>query len=99
MATFIWPSEDGWPYPDSDLDVIDPSGSVEDDDLLCLRSGRARLFGRLDALERQVITARFGLDGERPRSLREIHDSTGLLPSEALAAMGSGLAKLRAQLR
>lgn len=99
MATFVWPSEDGWPYPDSDLDVIDPDDSAEDDDLLCLRSGRASLFGRLDALERQVITARFGLDGGQPRSLRDIHATTGLLPSEALAAMGSGLAKLRDQLR
>lgn len=98
MATFVWPSEDGWPYPDSDLDVIDLVEN-EDDDLLCVRSGRARLFSGLDALERQVINARFGLDGGGPRTIQQIHDSTGLLPSEALEAMSSGLAKLRSQLR
>lgn len=98
MATFVWPSEDGWPYPDAEIDVADRTEVEVDDDLFCVRSGRASLFRGLDALERQVITARFGLDGARPRSLEEIQNSTGLLPSETLQAMGSGLAKLRSQL-
>ena len=97
MGTFLWPSEDGWPYPDSDLDVVDPAESV-DEDLLSLRTAARRVIGNLDAMERQVITARFGLDGKGTRSFEQIQATTGLPPARALDVMGTGLAKLRRQL-
>lgn len=97
MGTFLWPSEDGWPYPDAEFDLIDPS-AVEDDDLLCVRTAPARLLRDLDVTEREVITARFGLDGRGTRSFEQIQASMGLRPAQALEAMGSGLAKLRTQL-
>ncbi|HET6811305.1 MAG TPA: hypothetical protein VFH50_09870 [Acidimicrobiales bacterium] len=97
MGTFMWPSEDGWPYPDGDLDLVDPTDAV-DEDLLSLRTSGRRLIGSLDAVERQVITARFGLDGRGARSFEQIQATTGLPPARALDVMGSGLAKLRRQL-
>ena len=97
MGTFVWPSEDGWPYPDTDLDLVDPSDAF-DDDLLSLRTAARRVIGSLDAIERQVITARFGLDGKGTRSFEQIQVATGLPPARALDVMGSGLAKLRRQL-
>lgn len=93
----MWPSEDGWPYPDGDLDVVDPAEGL-DDDLLSLRTSGRRLIGSLDAMERQVITARFGLDGRGARSFEQIEATTGLPPARALDVIGSGLAKLRRQL-
>lgn len=93
----MWPSEDGWPYPDADVDLVDPAGAV-DDDLLSLRTSGRRLIGSLDAMERQVITARFGLDGRGTRSFEQIEATTGLPPARALDVIGSGLAKLRRQL-
>jgi DNA-directed RNA polymerase sigma subunit (sigma70/sigma32) len=97
MGTFMWPSEDGWPYPDGDAELVDPAASP-DDDLLSLRTAARRMIGSLDAAERQVITARFGLDGRGARSFEQIQATTGLPPARALDVMGSGLAKLRRQL-
>ncbi|HZT68036.1 MAG TPA: hypothetical protein VFA11_19795 [Acidimicrobiales bacterium] len=98
MVKFIWPSEDGWPYPDVDDDVVDPDWS-EDDDLMSLRVTPAGLMSGLDSDERDVITARFGLDGRPPRSLKQIEAATGMAPGDLRHLMGSGLAKLRTQLR
>ena len=97
VGTFLWPSEDGWPYPDGELDEIDLAAGV-DDDLLSLRTAGRMMIGQLDALERQVITARFGLDGRGTRSFEQIQATTGLGPARVADVMGSGLAKLRRQL-
>ena len=93
----MWPSEDGWPYPDGGVELVDPAASV-DDDLLSLRTAGRRMMGDLDAVERQVITARFGLDGRGQRSFEQIQATTGLPPARVLDVMGRGLAKLRSQL-
>ena len=97
MPTFLWPAEDGWPYPDGEADSVlaeDPT----DDDLLTVRTD-GHLFDRLDPVEREVITATFGLDGHPLRTITELHDELGLPSAQLEGAMGSGLAKLRAQLR
>lgn len=98
MGAFVWPSEDGWPYPDAEVDLIDPTMPGEDDDLLFLRMRGRRVLGSLNAMERQVITARLGLDGRGVRSFEQIQATTGLPPSRAVDVMGAGLAKLRRQL-
>lgn len=77
--------------------MADPAETV-DDDLLWLRTSGRRVIGCLDAMERQVITARFGLDGRGTRSFEQIQVTTGLPPARALDVMGSGLAKLRREL-
>src|SRR5205823_3461043 len=78
-----WPSDEGWPYPDSDaeLDTLDELPDVEadvDDDIINLHALSPHLFDGMDPLERAVVTARFGLDGGPPRSMRQIQHSLGL---------------------
>jgi RNA polymerase primary sigma factor len=98
MSSFVWPSEDGWPYPDTEavgrVEVEDPY----DDDAMALRVANTRLLSRLDPLERQVLAARFGLDGAPVRSMKELGADLGLPRADVRQALGSGLTKLRAQL-
>jgi DNA-directed RNA polymerase sigma subunit (sigma70/sigma32) len=99
MPTFLWPAEDGWPYPDPEGEADaalaeDPA----DDDLLSVRID-GHLFDGLDPVERQVITAAFGLEGQPLRTIPQLHDELGLPSAQLEGAMGSGLAKLRAHLR
>ena len=96
MSTF-WATEDGWPYPDALEDWVDLD-SESDDELLNLRVPPPHLFDRLDPLERQVITARFGLQGTPVRSMKQLLHDTGLPREDLRQALGSGLEKLRSQL-
>jgi DNA-directed RNA polymerase sigma subunit (sigma70/sigma32) len=98
MSAFVWPSDDGWPYPDSDGERVDAIDDI-DDDILSLRARPAHLFDGLDPLERDVIVGRYGLGGAAPRSMKELHNDQGLPRADLRAALGSGLAKLRVQLR
>jgi DNA-directed RNA polymerase sigma subunit (sigma70/sigma32) len=95
--TFLWPADDGWPYPDAEGELVDPE-SGPDDDLLSLRATPPHLFDDLEPLEREVISARFGLDGAPVRSMKELHAELGVPREQLRLALGSGLAKLRAQL-
>jgi DNA-directed RNA polymerase sigma subunit (sigma70/sigma32) len=97
MRTFLWPAEDGWPYPDTGPEVVDPQGEV-DVDLLDLHARTPRLFAALDAVERQVITRHYGLDGAQPCSMKQLHNETGMSRAALREALGSGLGKLRTQL-
>lgn len=96
----FWPSDEGWPYPDLDAEEhvrdepADPDSDT-DDDLISLHAAAPHLFDGLSALERRVITARFGLDGGAPRTMREIQRQLGLPRADLRTALGDGLAKLR----
>jgi DNA-directed RNA polymerase sigma subunit (sigma70/sigma32) len=95
-----WPSDEGWPYPDTDaelhhLEDVADIGADTDDDLVSLHAARPHLFDDLDPLERTVITARYGLDGHQPQSIRDIQHDLGLPRGELRVALGGGLAKLR----
>jgi len=99
-----WPSDEGWPYPDADADAgadqLEELVDVEagsDDDLVALRAASAHLLDGLAPVERAVITARFGLDGSDPRTIREIQHDLGLPRAELRVALGDGLTKLRHQ--
>ncbi len=95
--TFLWPNEDGWPYPDAGREEADPQGDV-DDDVVLLRASPMRLFAQLDPLERQVLTAHYGLDGSPARSMKELHNDLGLPRAEIREVLAGGLAKLRINL-
>lgn len=97
MRTFIWPAEDGWPYPDSGPEVSDPQAEV-DDDLLSMLAGSKHLLDGLNSVERQVITDHYGLSGHPACSMKQLHYQMGLSRSELRDVLGSGLAKLRTQL-
>ena len=96
MRSYLWP-EDGWPYPDSKAELPDLDSNV-DEDAVVLRGLGPRLFEFLDPLERQVITAHYGLDGSPPRTMKELHHEMGLPRTELREALAGGLAKLRATL-
>lgn len=98
MQTFLWPAEDGWPYPDTGPEITDLSAEL-DDDLLSLQVPPPHLFDQLDPLERQVITTHYGLGGRPVRNMKQLHADTGLSRAELRQVLGSGLEKLRSQLR
>jgi len=101
MPDFLWPSEDGWPYPDPEArdatEVADPADQV-DDDLLSVRIPPPHLLDDLDPTEREVVSARFGLDGVPVRTMKELRHDMGLPRAELRGALESGLAKLRSHL-
>jgi DNA-directed RNA polymerase sigma subunit (sigma70/sigma32) len=96
MSSSVWPSEDGWPYPDTERETIDLSSEV-DDDALSVRL-TPTLLNSLDPLERILIASRYGLGGTPIRSMKQLHSDLGLPRDELRNALGSGLAKLRTQL-
>ena len=98
MRTFVWPADDGWPYPDSADEAVDLD-SEADDDLLSVKATAEHLLDRLNPLEREVVRSRFGLGGHPERSMRELVVETGLARADLRDALGTGLAKLRSQLR
>lgn len=98
MRSFAWPTEDGWPYPDSGAELIDLDAE-SDDDLLSLTIPPPHLFDDLDPIERQVITEHYGLGGVAPRTMRQLHNETGLSRADLRSVLGSGLGKLRTHLQ
>ncbi|HEX2849792.1 MAG TPA: hypothetical protein VHN98_04530 [Acidimicrobiales bacterium] len=96
MSSFLWPAEDGWPYPDPAGDMVDVESDM-DDDLLSIVTD-THLFDGLDALEREVLCARFGLRGHLVQSIDQLHDELGLPLADIEVALGSGLEKVRVHL-
>ncbi|MCU1448744.1 MAG: hypothetical protein JWP02_914 [Acidimicrobiales bacterium] len=97
MSSFLWPNDDGWPYPDTQGETIDLDAAT-DDDVLSLQASPGQLFNHLDPLERAVITAHYGLEGQTPRTMKQLHAEMGLPRAELRDALGTGLAKLRTEL-
>ena len=95
--TYLWPSEDGWPYPDGESEAT-RSDEVVDDDAMVLRAAPPHLFDHLEPLERRVVTAHYGLDGSPARSMKELRTELGVPRTEIREALAGGLAKLRARL-
>ena len=96
--TYLWPNEEGWPYPDGVGEETADSDEVVDDDAMVLRAAPPHLFDQLDPLERRVVTAHYGLDGSPPRSMKELRADLGVPRAEIREALAGGLAKLRARL-
>jgi DNA-directed RNA polymerase sigma subunit (sigma70/sigma32) len=94
--SYVWPSEDGWPYPDTERELADLSSEI-DDETLSLRLTPSFL-NSLDPLERVLIASRYGLGGTPIRSMKQLHADLGLPRDQLRTALGSGLAKLRTQL-
>jgi len=93
MSSFEWPAEEGWPYPDTEKEPIDPDGWI-DDDAVAIRATPPRLEA-LEPLERQVIVAHYGIDGSPPRTMKQLHHDLDLPRTDLRTALASGLAKLR----
>jgi DNA-directed RNA polymerase sigma subunit (sigma70/sigma32) len=97
MTSYLWPSEDGWPYPDVEGEEASFDEAF-DEDALVLRAAPRHLFDQLEPLERQVVMSHYGLDGSSPRSMKELHGDLGLTRTAVREALAGGLAKLRLQL-
>lgn len=101
MASYLWPGDTGWPTPVREevepFDVVDPEAEL-DVDALSLHAPPPHLFDDLTALERTVLGARFGIDGDRVRSMKQLHHELGLSRHEVRDALETGLAKLRSRL-
>ena len=97
MVSAYWQTDEGWPYRDGGFEPIDPDSEL-DEDLLTVRMPSRGLFGHLDPLERKVIEAHYGL-GRPARTIYELHAELGLPTADLQSVLGSGLDKLRKQLR
>lgn len=73
---------------------LNPSADERERDRFFLERLRTALV-LLKPLEREIITARHGLDDQPPQPLVEIAHRHGLSPSETLEVEEQGLAKLR----
>lgn len=96
-----WPADEGWPYADASEEDGPDQPDLEadvDDDIVAIHATGAHLFDGLGELERAVLTARFGLDGSQPRTMREIQRETGLPRAALRTALGDGLTKVRTHL-
>ena len=97
MSSYLWPNDDGWPYPDSVAELADPDAGADDDALL-LKAAPDHVLDCLEPLERRVVTLHYGLDGSPPRSMKELHADLGLTRAEVRTVLAGGLAKLRTNL-
>ena len=96
MSSYVWPTDDGWPYPDTEREMVD-LGSEVDDDALSIRLTPS-LLNSLEPLERVLVSSRYGLGGTPVRSMKQLHNDLGVPRDELRSALGSGLEKLRSQL-
>ncbi len=85
--------------PDDDFEKVTPAleaPSPEDTLVPLLRRDVLRAFlDRLPEREREVLRLRYGLDGGRPRTLREVARRLGLTPEGVRLAEQRALQKLR----
>jgi DNA-directed RNA polymerase sigma subunit (sigma70/sigma32) len=95
MSSFLWPNEDGWPYPDPGKELVDLDYELDEDSLLLKAP---HVFDSLDPIERHVIASRFGLNGTPVRTMKQLHSDLGMPRADLRDALGSGLGKLRAKL-
>jgi DNA-directed RNA polymerase sigma subunit (sigma70/sigma32) len=98
-ATYpLFPTDDGWPYPDSPPDEALHRPAADDVDLDALElQVDPRAFADLSPVERTTLERRFGLDCE-PQSMKELARGLGCSRAEARDHLGRALGKVRARL-
>jgi DNA-directed RNA polymerase sigma subunit (sigma70/sigma32) len=93
----LFPTDDGWPYPDADPIPLGEVGDEIDLDDLELRAD-VHAFDDLTELEHAVLVRRFGLDRGPALSMKELGPALGCSRSDARLALGSAIDKLRGRL-
>ncbi len=93
----LFPTDDGWPYPDtgSELDIIDDT--EPDLDALELRAD-PHAFDSLTPEEHIAVVRRFGLDGAAPLPLKQLAPALGITRVEARDVLGRAIDKMRTRL-
>lgn len=98
MATQLWNSDEGWPYPDEEgRQEVDDTGEL-DLDVMSLKASSADIFEDLTPSERTAVMSRYPLDGSPRRPIKDLQMQMGMTRAELRDVMGSGLAKLRTRL-
>lgn len=97
-STFpVFPSDDGWPYPDTPNGMSDPAADEDVDlDALELRAD-PHAFECLNAIEYEVVSRRYGFHGE-PTSMKELCHEFGWSHAQARDTLGRAIDKLRTRL-
>ena len=93
----VFPSDDGWPYPDLPGGVDDPA--VDDDidlDLLELRAD-PHAFECLNPTEYEVVSRRYGLRGPA-MSMKELTRELNFTHAQTRDVLGQAIDKLRIRL-
>ncbi len=99
-STFpLFPSDDGWPYPDADVDdrtLIRRGFTVEDEvDLDALQLvANSHAFDGLTAIERDALDRRFWQN----QSMKDLAHSLDCTHAEAAAVLGQAVDKVRKRL-
>ncbi len=90
----LFPSDDGWPYPDL-TSALDAADVAADFDALELLGPRA--YDALTEQERDALFLHFGLHGCDAHSMKTLGPALGCTKSEARQLLGSAIDKLRVQ--
>ncbi len=93
----LFPTDDGWPYPDGVDEVAMIDDTEPDLDALELQADR-HAFDGLTLGERAAVVQHFGLDGKTPVPSKRLADTLGCSRAEAREMLGSGIDKLRTRL-
>lgn len=93
----LFPTDEGWPYPDA-ATLPDPAdGSEVDLDALELRAD-PQVYSSLSELEQSALFLRFGLHGETEHSMKQLGRALGCTHAEARSLVGSAIDKVRTRL-
>jgi DNA-directed RNA polymerase sigma subunit (sigma70/sigma32) len=100
-ATFpLFPSDDGWPYPDAVAAMTGRHEPMADDDIdldaLELRAD-PHAFDALSPAEYEVLSRRFGLHGP-PESMKQLSHGLGYSHAETRELLGRAIDKMRTRL-
>jgi DNA-directed RNA polymerase sigma subunit (sigma70/sigma32) len=90
----LFPSDDGWPYPD----VMEFELVADTPDLDALELLGPHSYDTLTARERAALAFRFGLNGSDAYSMKELAPMLGCSRAEACVVLGSAIDKVRTQL-
>jgi DNA-directed RNA polymerase sigma subunit (sigma70/sigma32) len=90
----LFPSDDGWPYPDATgVELVADAPDLDALELLGPHS-----YDTLTARERAALAFRFGLNGSDVYSMKELAPMLGCSRAEACVVLGTAIDKVRTQL-
>jgi DNA-directed RNA polymerase sigma subunit (sigma70/sigma32) len=90
----LFPSDDGWPYPDATgIELVADAPDLDALELLGPHS-----YDTLTVQERAALAYRFGLNGSEACSMKELAPLLGCTRAEACVVLGSAIDKVRTQL-
>jgi DNA-directed RNA polymerase sigma subunit (sigma70/sigma32) len=94
----VFPSDDGWPYPDLPAGFEDPAADDEVDlDALELRAD-PHAFECLDPTEYELVARRFGFNGSDATSMKDLARALGWSHTQTRDVLGCAIDKLRTRL-